>query len=62
MDTSDDKDILMRIPGTHEFGCRNMVHLMLWSLCLYYLYQKRLGETAGCSEIVTPNIVLRKLK
>ena len=29
MDTSDDKDILMRKVAIHEFGCRNILHLML---------------------------------
>ena len=44
MNTSDNKEILMRILGIDEFGYRNMVHLMLWPLWLYGLCQKRLAQ------------------
>ena len=62
MGTSDDKDMLMRKLGICEFGCRNILYLMFESLSIYCLYQKRLVETMFYSEIVKPNILLRKLK
>ena len=62
MGTSDDKDMLMRKLAIYEFGCRNILYLMFESLSIYCLYQKRLVETMCYSEIVKPNILLRKLK
>ena len=35
---------------------------MFESFSIYYLYQKRLAEAICHSEIVKPNILLRKLK
>ena len=62
MATLDDKDMLMRKLAIYEFGCRNNLYLMFESLSIYFLYQKRLAETIHDSEIVKPNILLRKLK
>ena len=62
MDTSDDNDMLMRQLAVCEFGSRNILYLMLESLSVYCQYQKRLVETICYSEIVKPNILLRKLK
>ena len=62
MNTSDDKDMLMRKFAIYEFGCRNILFFMFESLSIYYLYQKRLVETMCYSEIVKPNILKRKLK
>ena len=62
MDTSDDKDMLMRKLATYEFGCKNTLYLMFESLSILSLYQKILVETICYSEIVKPNILLRKLK
>ena len=44
MDTSDDKDMLMRQLAIFEFGCRNILYLLFESLYIYCLYQKRLTE------------------
>ena len=52
MDTSDDKDMLMT----------KLSMLMFESLSICCLYQKRLVETICYSEMVKPNILLRKLK
>ena len=43
MDTSDDKNILMRKLAIYEFGCRSILYLMfeLESLSIYCPYQKR---------------------
>ena len=62
MDTSDDKDMLMRKLAIYKFGCRNISYLMFEPLSIYCLYQKRLVETVRYSEILKPNILLRKLK
>ena len=47
MDTSDDKNILMRKLAIYEFGCRRILYLMfeLESLSIYCPYQKRFAET-----------------
>ena len=60
MDMLDDKDMLMRKSAIYEFGCRNIIYLMLESLPIYCLYQKRLVETICFSEIVKPKILLRR--
>ena len=52
----------MRKLAFYEFGCRNILYLMFESFSIYYLYQKRLAEAICYSEIVKPNILLRKLK
>ena len=52
----------MRKLAFYEFGCRNILYLMFESFSIYYLYQKRLAEAICHSEIVKPNILLRKLK
>ena len=44
MDTSDDKDMLMRQLAIFESGCRNILYLLFESLYIYCLYQKRLTE------------------
>ena len=62
MDTSDHRDMLMGKLAIYEFGCRNILYLMFDSLPFYYIYQNRLVETICYSEIVKPNILLRKLK
>ena len=68
MDTSDDKDMLMRKLAIYKFECRNISYIMFEQLSIYCLYQKRLVETLStlsrvrCSEILKPNILLRKLK
>ena len=61
MDTSDDKDMLMRKLAIYEFGRRNILYFMFESLFISCLYQERLIETICYSEIVKPNI-LKKLK
>ena len=45
----------------YEFGCRNMLHLIFQSF-FYCLNQRSLVETIFYSEMVKPNIVLKKLK
>ena len=62
MNTSHDKDILMRKSASYEFGCTNILYLMFELLSIYWLYQNKLVETIRYSEIVKPNILLRKLK
>ena len=62
MDTSDDKDMLMGKLAIYKFGCRNIFYLMFEPLSIFCLYQKRLVEAVRYSEILKPNILLRKLK
>ena len=62
MDTSDDKDMLMRKLVIYECGCRNILYLMLESSSIFCLYQKILADTISYSEIVKPKTLLRKLK
>ena len=54
--------MLMGKLAIYEFGRRNILYLMFDSLPFYYIYQNRLVETICYSEIVKPNILLRKLK
>ena len=61
MDTSDHGDMLMGKLAIYEFGCRNILYLMFESLPFYYI-QNRLAEMICYSEIVKPNILLRKSK
>ena len=64
MDSSDDKDTLMRKLAIYEFGqwfeCRNILYLMFELLSIYCLFQKRLVEIICYSEIVKPDSLLRK--
>ena len=40
MDTSDDKVMRMRKLAIYEFGCRNILYLMLLSHCLLSIAEK----------------------
>ena len=62
MDTTIDKNMLVRKLAIHELGCGSILYLMFELLSIYCLYKKRLVETICCSEIVKPNILLKKLK
>ena len=68
MDTSDDKDMLMRQLAIFEFGCRNTLYLLFeslseslseslfesLSLSVYCLYQKRLAEKIPSRHLLVP--------
>ena len=64
MDTSDNKGMLMRKVAIFEFLDveKHFTFLTFESLSIYCQYQKRLAETICYSEILKPNILLRKLK
>ena len=64
MDTSDNKGMLMRKVAIFEFLDveKHFIFLTFESLSIYCQYQKRLAETICYSEILKPNILLRKLK
>ena len=60
MDTSDEKDMIMRKLAIYGFGCKKVWIKKIELLSNYCLYQRRLVETISYSEIVKPNIPSRK--
>ena len=57
-----DKDMLMGELHIYEFGCRNILYLILESFSICCPCQKRLVRMVYYSKILKPNILLRKLK